>query len=216
MIVVVSTGFASPKKEKCLLSVRGQHCALEVRHEYVEASVQSRPTTKLENLRGVIGQLRPHDIVALVDGDDWLADPTSLQRVAVEYANGAWVTWGSFECSDGRRGFAADVDWSKPLRSQPWVSTHLKTFRAGLFQRIDDADLKIDDEWIDRCDDPAFMWPIIEMAGRERCRFIPDVLYVYNEGQAWHRSASGAELAHQARIMAVTRSRPPYARVEEL
>lgn len=186
-------------------------------HRYIEASTQSTPKTKLENLYDEIHRLRPTDIVALVDGDDWLPVDDALSTIGDAHRDGKWVTWGSFEYGDGRPGFASDIDWTVPVRAQPWVTTHLKTFRAGLFQRIMIADLQYaPGKWIDRADDPAFFWPIIEMAGRDRCRFISRPIYAYNEAAAWHRNASQAELRHQINMHNLSRSRAPYARIEEL
>ena len=67
---VISTGWQSPFRERCLMSVRMQSAAHE--HHYIEASVPSPPRTKLENLHDSIATLQPEAIVALVDGDDWL------------------------------------------------------------------------------------------------------------------------------------------------
>lgn len=215
MIHVVSTGFHAPKRGRCESSVRLQ-LAPHV-HTYVEAGEQYPPKTKLENIYHVVSQLKPSDVVALVDGDDWLACVDALDVVQAAHDGGAWVTWGSFEYADGRPGFMGDLDWSVSVRAQPWVTTHLKTFRAGLMQRIRLDDLQYaSGRWIDRADDPAFFWPMIEMAGRERCRFIRDILYIYNEADAWHRSAPGQDLRHQANMHNLSRSRPPYGRVEEL
>ena len=184
-------------------------------HVYIEAST-SPEITKLQNLSRAIATLMPEDVVVLVDGDDWLATPDALSVVRRAHDDGAWVTWGSFEYADGRPGFARDLNWEWSVRAQPWVTTHLKTFRAGLFQRIAAHDLMADGKWMDRADDPAFMFPVLEMAGRDRCRFIPDVLYIYNEVAAWHRQASPDELRHQQNMHNLSRSRTPYERVEKL
>lgn len=215
MIHVLSTGWQSPKRERCLMSVRMQAAAHE--HHYIEASVQSPARTKLENLHDAIAGLAPDAVVALVDGDDWLLRQDSLSIVQRAHDDGAWVTWGSFEYGDGRPGFARDLDWSRPVRGQDWVTTHLKTFRAGLFQRIAVSDLQYGPcQWIDRADDPAFFYPIIEQAGRERCRFIREHLYVYNAATSWERSAVRDELQHERDMHTLSRSRAPYARIGEL
>ena len=228
---VVSTGWRHATAGLCRASVASQ-LDVEAVHHYVEASEQDPPRTKVENLREIIGTLPTDAVVACLDGDDWLSHKRALARVAQAHAEGAWVTWGSFRNSDGSPGFAAPYEDHESYRQTPWRATHLKTFRAGLFQRIREADLKYpaaadgkcvplvelaaDMRWIDRGDDPAFMWPILEMAGRDRCKYIRDFLYVYNEAEGWHRTASEAALKHQADIVELTRARKPYERLEAL
>jgi hypothetical protein len=64
-------------------------------------------------------------------------------------------------------------------RHAPWVTSHLRTFYAGLFKRIKLSDLLYDGNFIPCSADFAMMYPMLEMAA-ERSKFIPDVLYVYN------------------------------------
>ena len=227
---VVSTGWAHATAGLCRSSVKAQ-VGVEVTHTYVEASEQRPARTKVENLLEVIRKLKPTDVCALVDGDDWLPHRRCLARVAMAHAEGAWVTYGSFVNSDGSPGFAAPYRPDEDYRTTPWRMTHLKTFRAGLFQRIDPAhlhypsdargrcttpDAAVEQRWVDRADDPAFMFPIAEMAGRDRVQYLRDCLYCYNEAGGWHRTAPAQQLEHQARIEAYVRSLPEYQRIEVL
>jgi hypothetical protein len=210
--------------------VRSQQ-GVEFTHLYIEASEQEPARTKVENLREAIATLSPDTVCACLDGDDWLAGKYALRRIAVAHASGKWATYGSFRNSDGSPGFADAYGPGEAYRTSHWRATHLKTFRAGLFQRIADVDLQYPADaggrcvpfgdhvamrWIDRADDPAFMYPILEMAGYDRTEYVRDITYIYNEVGGWHRSASQAELEHQATIMALTRSRPAYGRIEAL
>jgi hypothetical protein len=228
-VYVVSTGWKHETAHLCRASVASQK-GVEVEHIYVEASDQYFPKTKMENIISVVGGLSMDAVVALVDGDDWLASRTALRRIAQAHAEGFWVTFGSFVNDDGSPGFAAP--YSRPAyRKLPWTATHLKTVRAGLLQSIRHEDLQMNEldsvaltrvegvsppAWIDRADDPAFMYPCLEMAGADRVQFIRETLYVYKLSGAWHRSASPKELAHEAEIMALTRMRHPYERLANL
>ena len=213
VIHVISTGWAHPTKALCLSSVRSQ-VDVEARHTYIDADLQVPPRTKMENLVEQLGKLEDEAVVVLVDGDDWLAHKRALARVAqAHYGEGAWCTYGSFRNSDGSPGFAAPYGPEEDYRRSDWRATHLKSFRAGLFNRIKHEDLQYLGKWIDRGDDPAFMFCILEMAGRDRTQWIRDFLYVYNEAQGWHRGASAAELAHQAAIVAHCRGLPRYKRL---
>jgi hypothetical protein len=147
--------------------------------------------------------------VVWLDGDDWLVRPDALAVIQAMHDGGAWVTWGSFEFSDGRPGFAADLDWSQPVRAQSWVATHLKSFRAGLFRRIAQvAPHPPQTPW-----DMLVMFACIEMAGRDRCKFCPEVLCAYNfaNSNEW-RNGPGEE----RRLAGLLRAEPAYDRVAAL
>ena len=66
------------------------------------------------------------------------------------------------------------------IRKFKWVTTHLRTFYAGLFKKIKLEDLLMDGEFFPRCADLSTMFPMIEMAGYH-IKFIPEVLYLYND-----------------------------------
>lgn len=213
---VVSTGFRHSTRHVCEASVRAQ-LGVEAVHHYIEASEQDPPKTKMENLVDVIGTLPADAVTVCLDGDDWLASRYALRRVAQAHDEGAWVTWGSFRNSDGSGGFANKYEEWEDYRRVPWKMTHVKTFRAGLFQRIPKEYLQYEPgKWIDRGDDPAFMWSVAELAGRDRCKFLNDVLYIYAVTEAWHRTASTEERQHEANMVTYARALPPLERLNVL
>lgn len=191
-VVVVSTAYR-PKyahRVNCETSVQAQTVA--VRHVYIDAAEPGKHGECSLHLHREIGKLDPATIVVWLDGDDWLAHDRAVERVLQQYARGAWCTWGQFQHADGAPGWAQPRDVMVPARRQPWFATHLKTFRAGLFQRIHAQDLQtargmihsdrlqVDSfEWLTRAVDLAVMYPIVEMAA-ERGHFIPEVLCIYS------------------------------------
>jgi len=155
-----------------------------VRHIFIEAASQPTPKTHSENLVDSVSDLDPDAVVLQLDGDDWFAHTTVAARIARLYEDPAvWLTYGSFATEDGRTHatnapYAPDED----VRTAPWRCSHLKTFRAGLFQRIDPSDLKLPDgTWTGRAVDHATMFPMVEMAGWDRTRWVEDVLVMYGE-----------------------------------
>src|SRR5579884_193093 len=175
------------------------------------------------NLRTLIGEhCAPDDIVACVDGDDWLASPDALACVRRAYAeHGCWVTYGQFRYVGGALGFcrpyasARDFDG---LRRE-WRTSHLRTFRAGLFHRIAEQDpayaCLCDDDGapLPSAEDAALMFPLLELAGFERVRFIDEVLYVYNDANP--RSVHHRELQLQSRCFRLVARKRPFARVDD-
>ena len=209
MMHVVSTGLAAPTREKCKLSVLHMQRDVNLSHTYVDSLPDVDVITNLAN---VICGFDPEDIVVWLDGDDWLVRDDACAIVKAMHDAGAWVTWGSFVFADGRPGFAAPVNWGTPIRRQPWVTTHLKSFRAGLFQQLREEDLKWEPgaqvPW-----DMVVMFAAIEMAGGRRCTFCPEVLSAYNlaNSNEW-KNGPGEE----RRIEQVIRARAPYPLLESL
>ena len=215
MILVVSTGNGSPDKARCIASVAAQR-GVEFQHIYVDAAGQSPSLGALQNQHDTIArEAAADDIVALVDGDDWLPHPGCLARVQAEHDAGAWLTWGSFAFADGRHGIAAEYGADDP-RSTPWRMSHLKTFRAGLFHRIKRADLERDGRWLTHARDLAVMFPMYEMCPAERRRFIPDTIYNYNLAASFEWSASVEDLQAEQVDVAYVRSLPRYETVGSL
>ena len=210
MITVVSTGWKAPTKHKCLASVAEQ-IDVEREHVYVEASEQPHPAPKaLENMSRVIRALPPDRIVALLDGDDWLAHPRALATVAETYAESPQLlaTYGSYIHEDGRMGHCASYGEMPPRQTRQFLASHLKTFRAGLFQRIAPGDLMLE-----HGQDVAIMLPILEMAGPKRARFMPHILYVYCSRTSFEFGADIAKLAQERACVEALYRRPVYARL---
>lgn len=223
-------GAPIPRDFDRFLIEHGDYGPHEIGHIYFDAAEQDPPRTHWENLLTAITPLPPETVIVSLDGDDWLSTPRALEVVARAHTEGAWVTWGSFVFADGRPGFAADLPphaWTEPppyylgrtkgrLRHLSWITTHLKTFRAGLFQRIDPEHFKFEGQWMEHARDLALMYPVLEMAGPDRSRFIAETLYVYNMHNATEFYMTPADRAEERRQVEYVRGLPPYARVEAL
>lgn len=129
------------------------------------------------------------EIIVNLDGDDQLAHPFVLNKLAEVYADAnVWMTYGSFAYdffsrnpNGDARGFASQVSPMQHNRNSPFSSSHLRTYKAWLFQRILVEDLFDEDgDFYQWSMDHALMFPMIEMAGPEHARYIHDILYLYN------------------------------------
>lgn len=215
-ITVVSTAYAAPTEERCRESVRAQ--SIRVGHMYIDAAKQTPPLTVTQNVRRAVRRLPPSEIVVWLDGDDWLAHERALERVQAEYEDrSVWLTYGSYRCADGRPGHCAPYAPPYDYRRQPWLASHLKTFRAGLFHYLTDVDLLGPDlAPIRNAHDVAIMIPMLEMAGPERVRFIADTLAIYNYANSLeHNGGLGARKAERD-AEAWIRGRRPKERLVEL
>jgi hypothetical protein len=215
-VIVLSTGYGPATKQRCIDSVKAQKNAC-FEHVIVDAAEQATPLNAMENLYRALAPLAVDTVVVCLDLDDWFAHDRALETIQKLHDDGAWVTYGSYVFADGRPGHARPMEGTS-YRSSPWLASHLKTFRAGLFQRIRPADLKHRDglTWLYRAVDVATMFPVMEMAGPERVRFCPDILYVYNYLSAFEWSATLPERVFETETVKDIRARKPYERVDEL
>lgn len=146
--------------------------------------------TALENIHdAIMNHCDEDDIVVLLDGDDWFPNKKVLNYVNEQYnQHDCWIMYGQASWTDGRRGFATAYpeEEFKNVRTAPFRVSHLRTFRAGLYQNIklqdpDFSHLKDDDGNFYRWSyDTAMMFTIMEMAGYEKTRFNDTILYIYN------------------------------------
>jgi len=141
---------------------------------------------KLENFYNAVHQYCDDgDIVLDFDGDDFLAHKNVLRVINEAYADQeVWLTYGSYanwpkptRCCC--RAFPQRVVDQGVYRDHEWITSHLKTFYAWLFKKIDVQDFKYGEKYLDMTGDMAFMFPMLEMSGG-RFKFIAEVLYLYN------------------------------------
>lgn len=148
-----------------------------------------------------------NDIIVYADGDDEFVGRFALDQIADAHANGALITYGQFIWSDGTIGFAKQCH-DRPRKVGPWSATHLKTFRAGLVKRIEEKHLRTaKGAYLEHALDRALMIPMLEMAGIDRAKFIPNILYLYNGATPFNSTAD-----ETARVQIY--SQPEYGRIE--
>jgi glycosyltransferase involved in cell wall biosynthesis len=123
------------------------------------------------------------EICVEVDGDDWLPNSNVFELIneVYKYEN-IWMTSGSFKYHDGRPGFANPPTNFTNIRNQTFTLSHMRTWKSWLWKKIDVEDLKDSNgNYWGVAGDLSFMFPMVEMSGGEHFKFIPEVLYVYNE-----------------------------------
>ena len=155
------------------------------------------------------------EIVVHLDGDDWFKDPKVLARVNQAYQDPeVWMTYGQFEqYPTGQKGFCRPmpplVIARNAFRRYKWISSHLRSFYAGLFKQIKIEDFIFNGEFFKATCDMAFMFPLLELTCNH-CQFIPDVLYIYNEATPLNDYKT--KLRYQFHCDRLIRSWPRYQR----
>ncbi len=140
----------------------------------------------LYNLYHAIHSCPDQAIIVTLDGDDWLKGTDVLQTINHAYDDSnVLLTYGQFEeFPRGSLGICHpmpdQVVSTKSYRKQPWFTSHLRTFYAWLFKRVNRQDLLLGDEFFSVAWDQAFLFPMLEMADG-RIKFIDKIMYVYNQ-----------------------------------
>lgn len=165
------------------------------------------------------------DIIVNIDGDDWLASVFVLQYLNNVYTNTqCWMTYGNYQMypSGELGGHAAlsipdQVSDVNAYKQYPFVSSHLRTYKAGLFKKIDRNDLldprtgKIYTE----ASDLALMFPMLEMAGNKRAIKTDDILLILNRENEMNEAKLG--LNKQKETEAIIRTKQKvYDRIHNL
>lgn len=141
----------------------------------------------LSNIYHAVEKCDPSWVVATLDGDDWLKDATVLQYLAGIYQDKSiWMTYGSWVSDPiGARPcicaeFPPDVIKKNQFRSHQYISSQLRTFYAGLFQKIKKEDFQHKGKFFMAAGDVAFMIPLLEMSQNGHFYYVKEPIYVYN------------------------------------
>lgn len=174
----------------------------------------------LANLYKMIQSCNKDDIIVDLDGDDWLAFNGVLSYLNKMYSDpNVWMTYGQFLYYPANTmGFAskvpADVIEQNTFRSlRNGAITHLRTFYAGLFQKIKKEDLMHEGQFFQISGDMAFLLPISEMAGKHS-KFIPITLYIYNASNPISDDRTNRPL--QVKMENVIRAKEKYEPLADL
>ncbi len=140
----------------------------------------------LYNLYHAIHACNDQEIVATIDGDDWLEGTDVFSKLNTAYTNpNVWLTYGQYKVIPDEtigqcRPMPQQIIDQNSYRKAPWITTHLRTFYAGLFKKISLKDLHHTGSFFEVTWDQAFMFPMLEMA-HGRIAYIDTVIYNYNQ-----------------------------------
>ena len=162
------------------------------------------------------------DIIITIDGDDWLSGNDTLTILKSYYTkqpnllvtHGSWVSYPNPSANTNNSPYSID-DWHKGIRRVNWRASHLRTFKYKVWKHVDKDDLIGPDNLYARVAwDLAIMYPMLEMAGCERVKFIPEILYVYNQESPYNDGKM--RLREQMLFADFFAAKPPYQYKEVL
>jgi glycosyltransferase involved in cell wall biosynthesis len=242
--IVISTRNAGSYVDKCLQSALTQNYAdfevifldacsndgtfekaKEYEHNYKNIRVLQNDKRKYqgENIRLGTEMSPDKSVIVTLDGDDWFPHENVLARVNKEYQKyDCWMTYGTYvehpyrEVYFHYHEYPLEVRQNKNFRSYKWLASHLRTFRKELFLKINPEDLKdpTTGDYVSMAPDLSFQFPMLEMCGTEKSRYIYDILYVYNRENPNNESKINQDEIN--RIEKMLREKTKYPTLNEL
>jgi glycosyltransferase involved in cell wall biosynthesis len=176
-----------------------------------------------ENIRIGTEMSPKKSIIITLDGDDWFPHDVVLARVNAEYNKyDCWMTYGTYveyphrDVSSFYHEYPIDVRQNKTFRQYKWLASHLRTFRRELFLSINPEDMKDPNtgDYVSYAPDLSFQFPMLEMCGINKSRYIPDILYVYNRENPMNESKQRQDEIN--RIENLLRNKASYPTLEKL
>lgn len=146
--------------------------------------------TALENIHNAImNYCDKDDVVAIVDGDDALLNKTAISHINSIYEErDCWICYGQFMLSTGGVGFASAYSEKEyeNVRKAPFRLSHLRTFKAGLYHKIQKQDetfecmKDVSGDFYRISYDVAIGFPLFELCPFEKVVFNSKPVYLYN------------------------------------
>lgn len=125
------------------------------------------------------------DYFVHLDGDDWFSDEDVLARLDKIYEDdNIWCTYGNYKTTDGIPSVCKPVeDPHQMVRLYlltGWIFSQIRSFRGKLWRGLDEQDFRSNDGSYLAVADVAVFCPILEMAGINRIKYVPEVQMIYN------------------------------------
>lgn len=138
----------------------------------------------LENLYEIVHTLPASDIVVFMKGNSWLIDNFSLQKLNNFYkkydvwiVNSPYINFATKEKRECKPIFSNGL-FSHNVRRKSYDSPILKSFFAGLFQKVEIKDFYFRSTFVTDYFDISYMFPMLEMASKHT-GFFPEPLSTY-------------------------------------
>jgi glycosyltransferase involved in cell wall biosynthesis len=139
---------------------------------------------EIENTLIGLNMCKDDDIVCRLDMDDYLTENNALEIINHVYNQSETIDaiWTSHRWFDenglSNMNISGNMAPGSNPYKHPWVSSHFKTFKAGLVKGINDANFRGEDgKYFKRIGDQAFMLPAL--ANARNWQYIAMPMYAY-------------------------------------
>lgn len=119
------------------------------------------------------------EVMVFLNDDVFFIDSKVLSKLAAIYeSDKIWMTYGAWVASS--RGFMAINPIKNDNTRNYGYLGQLCTSYSWLFKKINANDLKINGQFFNAGGDLAWKYPMLEMAGEQRVKFIEDITYIFH------------------------------------
>jgi len=142
-------------------------------------------TEKCWALKNVVNHARCYQeeddtIIAVIDADDALCNENTVDLLLAAYSDDVDTVWTSHSWDINGLNISKSLPQNPRVNpyQYPWVSSHLKTWRASLLSDVSDENFKnLDGEWFQRGYDQALYLPFLHLSTERK--FLDEVCYLY-------------------------------------
>ncbi len=177
--------------DDCSPDGTGDHIEAYVRNHELPCKVtlvrNHQRSGALQNIYRAIAWCEPTDIIAVLDGDDCLADAQVLSLLNSTYANpDVWMTHGRMRLASTGTAWHWQEDIpdkfidNNSFRSYYTIASHLRTFYAWLFRKVQLKDLLYQGYFLPVAQDVGWAIPMMELCGHHHA-YIDTITYLYND-----------------------------------
>ncbi len=170
---------------------------------------------KIISIKQAVSEIcvNPKSAIFWLDGDDWLMEKTAISEMMScheEYD----IVWSQFYHKGLQKTGCCGPLQGGDHRKNLWRSSAMRSFKKHLFDRIEDHSFRNGSEYLESAIDMAMMFPMIEMAGREKCYYLDRVFYFYNTTpNCMHGTRQGA--ITQKNNEMIVRGKKPYGMIND-
>jgi glycosyltransferase involved in cell wall biosynthesis len=163
--------------------------SLSKKFGYEKRITVARREEKYGEVRNTIEELKyiaPNEVVVRLDGGDWLTENDTLYFLNEIYKkHDPAVCWTAHRWAYTNNNISNQMSLQPNMSvyQHPWVSSHLKTFRASALKKVDNKNFFDDDgNWIMIACDQAVFLPMMHLAIKDKqpLVFLPLVCYHYS------------------------------------
>ncbi len=152
---------------------------------------------------------KPADIIAILDGDDTI-EPECLEHIFEAHCAGYDIVYTNETIDGVGHTIGAPLIPGINVRQQSWRYSHMRSFKAYLFHMLPKTAFQNNEgRYFNAAADLALYFPITELAGPEKVKYIEDKLYNYRVHAACNFIVRRDEQLHNNWLL---RSRPPLKR----
>lgn len=126
-----------------------------------------------------------NDLIILLDNRSWFSNLSVIETIKNEFSKyDIWLAYSKdMEINSHKKSSIRRINpqnmFSSSMRKKYWKNTHIKSFYASLFKNIKLQDLFFRGKMIDPSLDMAYMFPMMEMAGKHTT-FLSQTLCFYD------------------------------------